>query len=210
MTEQKKITADSFEEAVTDILLVVTDIALGDLSGQVSVPDEDDTPLGALALGINQMIDALREAQQEKDAALMELEEKLQMIERQSLAIRELSTPVLQVWEDVLVLPVIGVVDSTRSAELMERLLEQVAKKSSRYVILDITGVEIVDTRTADHFIKVIKAAQLLGASCIITGIRPAVAQTLVEIGIDLSNISTLANLKDGLRECLRRMKMSR
>ena len=129
-----------------------------------------------------------------------------QTIERQRFAIQTLSTPILRVWDDVLALPVIGVVDTQRSAEIMEKLLAAIVEQQARYVILDITGVEVVDTKTADHFIKVINSARLLGAQCLLTGIQPAVAQTLVDIGIDLSSVTTLRNLQDGLRECLRRM----
>jgi anti-anti-sigma regulatory factor len=152
-----------------------------------------------------QAAEAMR-ASDAKEKALREVDQKLEIIERQRFAIQELSTPVLQLWTNVLAMPIIGVVDSRRSAEIMERLLSEITAKQSRFVILDITGVEIVDTKTADHFIKVIKAAELLGTRCILTGIRPAVAQTLVEIGVDLSSITTLRTLQDGLRECLRQM----
>jgi anti-anti-sigma regulatory factor len=152
-----------------------------------------------------QAAEALR-ASDAKEKALHELDQKLEIIEQQRFAIQELSTPVLQLWTNVLAMPIIGVVDSRRSAEIMERLLSEITARQSRFVILDITGVEIVDTKTADHFIKVIKAAELLGTRCILTGIRPAVAQTLVEIGVDLSSITTLRTLQDGLRECLRQM----
>ncbi len=104
----------------------------------------------------------------------------------------------------MLGLPVIGMVDSRRSVEMMETLLNEIVAHRSKYVILDITGVEIVDTRTADHFVKVMKSAELLGTRCVMTGIRPAVAQTLIELGVDLSSIRTLRNLQEGLRYCLR------
>lgn len=136
-----------------------------------------------------------------------ELEQKLAVIDRQRAAIRELSTPVLQLWDGVLALPIIGVVDSRRSAEIMERLLTELSSQQARYVILDITGVEVVDTKTADHFVKVMKAAELLGSHCMLTGIRPAVAQTLVELGVDLSSIVTLRTLQDGLRQCIKLME---
>jgi anti-anti-sigma regulatory factor len=155
-----------------------------------------------------QAAEAMR-ASDAKEKALNELDQKLEIIEQQRFAIQELSTPVLQLWTNVLAMPIIGVVDSRRSAEIMERLLSEITARQSRFVILDITGVEIVDTKTADHFIKVIKAAELLGTRCILTGIRPAVAQTLVEIGVDLSSITTLRTLQDGLRECLRQMGQS-
>ena len=120
--------------------------------------------------------------------------------------VRQLQTPILQLWDDVLALPVIGMVDSRRSQEMMETLLGEIVTHRCKYVIIDITGVEIVDTRTADHFVKVMKSAELLGTRCVMTGIRPAVAQTLVELGVDLSSIRTLRNLEEGLRDCLRDM----
>ena len=138
--------------------------------------------------------------------SIAELEDNMETIRRQQFAIQELSTPVLQLWDDVLALPVIGTVDTHRSADIMERLLTEVTQRKSKFVILDITGVEVVDTRTADHFIKVIKAAELLGTRCMLTGIRPAVAQTLVDLGVDLSTIATLRNLQEGLKYCLRQM----
>lgn len=135
-----------------------------------------------------------------------EIQDHLETIRRQQVAIRELSTPILQLWENVLALPVIGTVDTMRSAEIMELLLARITETQCLYVILDITGVEVVDTKTADHFIKVIKAAELLGTTCFLTGMRPAVAQTLVDIGVDLSEIRTLRNLKEGLNQCRRLM----
>jgi anti-anti-sigma regulatory factor len=120
--------------------------------------------------------------------------------------VRQLQTPILQLWDDVLALPVIGMVDSRRSQQMMETLLAEIVENRCKYVIIDITGVEIVDTRTADHFVKVMKSAELLGTRCVMTGIRPAVAQTLVELGVDLSSIKTLRNLQEGLRDCLQDM----
>ena len=129
------------------------------------------------------------------------------LTERQRLTIRELATPVLQIWDGVIVLPLIGVVDTHRANDIMERVLRSIGELSARYVILDLTGVDIVDTKTADHIIKVVRAAQLLGSTCILTGIQPAVAQTLVEVGVDLAGFKTLRNLQAGLRACLRELQ---
>lgn len=164
----------------------------------------------ALLADVERQATEARRQAEEKEHARAELDQKLEIIARQQFAIRELSTPILQIWDDVLALPIIGMVDTKRSAEIMERLLAEVTARQSRFVILDITGVEVVDTKTADYFIKVIKAAELLGTTCFLTGIRPAVAQTLVEIGVDLSRVVTLRNLQEGLRECLRRMGRKR
>ena len=139
-----------------------------------------------------------------------EVQHQMEIIQRQQFAIQELSTPILQLWDNVVALPVIGVVDTKRSADIMERLLSEIVARQSKFVILDITGVEVVDTKTADHFVKMIRASQLLGARCVLTGIRPAVAQTLVDIGMDLTAIATMANLQEGLKECLRQMDAMR
>ncbi len=133
-----------------------------------------------------------------------ELEQKIALVERQALAISELSTPVMEVWDDVLVLPIVGVVDTHRSVDIMNNLLQRIVDTQSKCVIIDITGVEVVDTRTADYLLKVVRASVLLGTRCVLTGLSPAVSQTLVEIGADLREVRTLRNLKEGLKDCLR------
>ncbi|MFO7561925.1 MAG: XylR N-terminal domain-containing protein [Enhygromyxa sp.] len=133
-----------------------------------------------------------------------ELQRKLELIERQALAISELSTPVMEIWDDVLVLPIVGIVDTRRSLEIMDNLLERIVQLRSKYVIIDVTGVEIVDTKTADYLTKVVRAASLLGTRCVLTGLSPAVAQTLIAVGANLDEILTLRDLKEGLKACLR------
>ena len=147
---------------------------------------------------------ALTEALAKHEAANRELEAKLETIERQQAAIRELSTPIIEVWAGVLCLPVVGVVDSQRSAEMTETLLEMIVAKQARTAIVDITGIDVMDTKTADHFIKMAKAVRLLGADCILSGINPGIAQTLTHIGVDLTGIRTLRNLRDALQWFLR------
>jgi len=148
---------------------------------------------------------ALNDALVKHEAANRELEGKLEMIEMQQAAIRELSTPIIEVWAGVLCLPVVGIVDSQRSAEMTETLLETIVNKQARTVIVDITGIDVMDTKTADHFIKMAKAVRLLGAECILSGINPGIAQTLTHIGVDLTGIRTLRNLRDALQFHLRR-----
>jgi len=184
---------------------VLAAVRQGDLGARVSdeMVDSDNELLGLLGKSLNETIADIEKQintirrQQESQAAMEHL-------------VRQLQTPILEIWDDVLALPVIGMVDSRRSAEMMETLLVEIVNNRCKYVILDITGVEIVDTRTADHFVKVMKSAELLGTQCIMTGIRPAVAQTLVELGVDLSSIRTLRNLQEGLRYCLRESEAQR
>jgi rsbT co-antagonist protein RsbR len=135
---------------------------------------------------------------------------KTVLIERLRYSIDELSNPILEVWDDVLAMPIIGVVDSRRTADMVQRLLAEVARTQASFVIVDLTGVEIVDTKTADHLIKLIRKVELVGARCVLTGIRPAVAETLVDIGVDFGRITTLRNLKHGLREALRHAQRER
>ncbi len=147
----------------------------------------------------------LEEETASQNNALLSAEaEKLETITRLRTAVEQLSTPILELWEDVLALPVIGIVDSRRSSEMMERLLHEIVAKQSRFVIIDLTGVDVIDTSTADHFMKLVKAVGLIGARCVLTGIRPAVAQTLVDLDISFGQLETLRNLRHGLRYCLR------
>ena len=108
--------------------------------------------------------------------------------------------PAVQVWDGILLVPLIGTLDSQRAQHLMERLLQRITETSSPVALLDITGVPTVDTQTAQHLIETIAAVRLLGAEVVLTGVRPAIAQTLVHLGIDLSAILTRSSLTAGLR----------
>ncbi|WP_437736456.1 STAS domain-containing protein [Sorangium sp. So ce1335] len=135
-----------------------------------------------------------------------ELRNKLELIEKQQRVIRDLSTPIIEVWDKVLTLPMVGVVDSLRISEVMDNLLSAVVSKDARFAILDLTGVDAVDTRTAGYLIEMIQAIRLLGAEGIITGIRSNVAQTMIALGLDLSGVTTVGNLRAGLKLCMQRM----
>jgi rsbT co-antagonist protein RsbR len=125
--------------------------------------------------------------------------EKSRLVEQLRLALEEVSTPVIEVWDNVLALPVIGRVDAQRSAKMTERLLAEVTARQCTYVIVDITGVESIDTQTADHFMKLARAVELLGAECIISGVQAQVAQSLVQIGVSFGRLKTCRNLKQAL-----------
>jgi anti-anti-sigma regulatory factor len=133
-----------------------------------------------------------------------ELTAKLALIERQQEVIQNLETPVIQVWDHVLTLPMVGIVDSRRAARVTDDLLSAVSRTQARFAILDLTGVDVVDTSTAAHMLNIINAVRLLGAEGIITGIRPIVAQTMISLGLDLSHVKTLATLRDGLAFAIR------
>ncbi|MDC0747921.1 STAS domain-containing protein [Polyangium mundeleinium] len=135
-----------------------------------------------------------------------ELLAKIELIHKQQQVIRELGVPIIQVWDQVLTLPLVGVVDSARADEVMANLLQTVLQTRARFAILDLTGVDIVDTATANHLLQMISAIRLMGAEGIITGIRPTVAQTMIGLGLDISSTVTLASLRDALKFCIRRM----
>jgi PAS domain S-box-containing protein len=130
-------------------------------------------------------------------------------VRRQAQEVFEMATvPVVRVWEGILLVPLIGMLDSQRAQQLMERLLQRVTETGSPLALLDITGVPTVDTQTAQHLIETISAVRLLGAEVILTGVRPVIAQTLVHLGIDLSNVITRASLAAGLRMALEMLKL--
>ena len=121
----------------------------------------------------------------------------------------ELSTPVVKLWDGVLALPMIGTLDSSRTQVVMESLLQRIVETGADVAILDITGVPTVDTLTAQHLIKTVTAARLMGAECIISGIRPQIAQTIVHLGVDLGDIVTKATLADAFKLALARTGMA-
>jgi len=123
-----------------------------------------------------------------------------EVILRQTDEIAEISTPVIRVWDGILALPIIGTLDSSRTQIVMENLLQEIVDTGSSIAILDISGVPAVDSLVAQHLIKTVSATRLMGAECIISGIRPEIAQTVVHLGIDLSNIITKATLASALR----------
>ncbi|RKN48320.1 STAS domain-containing protein [Micromonospora endolithica] len=126
------------------------------------------------------------------------------LIADQAEQLLELSTPVVKLWEGVVAVPLVGTLDSARAQVVMERLLQTLVDTSSPYAIIDITGVPAVDTQVAQHILKTVVAARLMGADCIISGIRPQIAQTIVALGIEFGDIATKASLADALRHVLR------
>ncbi|WP_013321368.1 STAS domain-containing protein [Gloeothece verrucosa] len=129
-----------------------------------------------------------------------------EIILRQQEELLELSTPVVELWEGILALPIIGTLDSARTQTVMESLLQQIVETGAEIAIIDITGVPTVDTLTAQHLLKTVTAARLMGAECIISGIRPQIAQTIVYLGVDLADVVTKASLADAFALALRRM----
>jgi rsbT co-antagonist protein RsbR len=131
------------------------------------------------------------------------------IINRQQEELLELSTPVVKLWDGVLALPMIGTLDSQRTQVVMESLLQRIVETGSEIAIIDITGVPTVDTLVAQHLLKTVTAIRLMGADCIISGVRPQIAQTIVHLGLDLQGIVTKANLADALALALKRLNLT-
>jgi rsbT co-antagonist protein RsbR len=155
-------------------------------------------------LAIYDMIDAM--GLYSMDAFIARRE---QLIKRQTQELLDISVPVVPLWEGVLSLPIIGTLDSGRAQAITEKLLLELARTASRHALLDISGVPTVDTQTAQYLAKTVAAARLMGAECVITGIRPAIAQTMVALGIDLAAIETRFSMAEGLRYCLSKQGVS-
>jgi rsbT co-antagonist protein RsbR len=128
-----------------------------------------------------------------------------EVISRQQQELLELSTPVVRLWENILALPLIGTLDSARTQIVMQNLLEAIVQTRSDFAIIDITGVPVVDTLVAQHLLKTVAAARLMGADCLISGIRPQIAQTIIHLGVDLTNVTTKATLADAFAIALKR-----
>src|SRR6186997_1129608 len=155
---------------------------------------------------LNQMLDAYEPAANRiaNTVAVSFVDERERVIRQQQDAIRELSTPVLRVRERLLILPIIGVLDSERARQLTEQLLSGIRANRAKVVVIDITGVPTIDSTVANHLVQTVDASRLMGASVIITGLSPDIAQTLVTIGVDLSKMDTIGDLQGGLEEAER------
>jgi rsbT co-antagonist protein RsbR len=127
-----------------------------------------------------------------------------ELISEQGEQLLELSTPVVKLWEGVVAVPLVGTLDSARAQVVMEKLLQTLVDTGSTYAIIDITGVPAVDTQVAQHILKTVVAARLMGAECVISGIRPQIAQTIVALGIEFGDIATKATLADALVHAMR------
>ena len=160
----------------------------------IPLRDPDNRLDGVLGLAV----DATDRVRSERRLA-----EKLQLIEQQSETIRVLGAPIIKVWDQVLCMPIIGTVDADRAGRMMEDLLTAIVREQARFAILDLTGAEVMDTSTVDHMIRILAAAKTIGIAGVLSGVRPAVAQTMVTLGINLEGLRMMRTLHDALAWCL-------
>jgi len=187
-------------DAYDEFVIQPSDASLEDRIERLLATDEATKADLAVAL------ERVRKEVEERAATERELREKLDVIARQDEAIRALSTPIIEVWDGTLALPVIGTVDRSRAARMTLALLDAIAAKQAEFAILDLTGVTTVDEETANHLLDIAKAASLLGSDCLVSGVAPAVARTLVELGaIEGATFKTFATLQSALRHALGR-----
>ncbi|HET6331771.1 MAG TPA: STAS domain-containing protein [Polyangiales bacterium] len=198
---------DDLRERVVDALITMSEFEIGDYSTQFKVDFRKRHVLNGVFASMNEMIAAFGAEQEQSSAFRAELERKLLIVEKQRAAIRELSTPIIELWEGVLCLPVVGIMDTARSTEMTNSLLQAIVEKKTRYTIIDITGIEVMDTRTVDHFMRMAKSIRLLGAECALTGISPHIAQTVVHMGLELDDVVTHRSLRDALAYYVSRIR---
>jgi rsbT co-antagonist protein RsbR len=183
-------------DEVLGIVLLLRDV----LGRSLFVKYEDDVQL------LHRVLDAYEPAANRiaNTVGVNFVQERERVIRQQQEAIRELSTPVLQVRERLLILPIIGVLDSQRARQLTEQLLRGIRSTRAKVVVIDITGVPTIDSTVANHLVQTVEASRLMGASVIITGLSSEIAQTLVTIGVDLSKVNAVGDLQGGIEEAER------
>lgn len=207
---ESNIIISKAKERIEHIEDVLSSVAAGNLDLRIDSEIEDD--FSGVEQAINLLIEDLThelkkslQMKQEMEDKLRKIQDQQKIILQQQEDLLELSSPVSKVWENILILPVIGTLDSQRTQIMMENLLQKIVSTGCTTAILDITGVPTVDTQVANHLLKTVTAARLLGAECIVSGISPAIAQTIVHLGINLSNILTKATLQDAMIYALRK-----
>jgi len=193
-------TAADLVATITAIVSTLRQAEDGDLTARVDLSLPETDPIGALASAVNFMIESLAERREQTLSYQHELEAQITTIEKQRAAIRELSTPIIEVWSGVLCVPIVGVLDSSRASEMTAALLTAIVDKKAEFSIIDITGIDAMDTRASDHFLRMARAVRLLGAECVLSGVNPAVARTITHMGVELDGIKSHRSLRDALQ----------
>jgi anti-anti-sigma regulatory factor/HAMP domain-containing protein len=184
---------ENIAKRLSELSQFAMEIAMGNLDISIPLPDEEDV--------FTEITTALELMRQDISRFVSEIKaEKEQVIAAQASTILELSTPTLQIWEGILALPLIGIVDTPRAQQIVDSLLEAISREQAEVAIIDITGVPVVDTKVAQHLLSTVESARMLGTEVILTGVSANNARTIVKLGVDLSGIVTKGSLKEGLR----------
>jgi rsbT co-antagonist protein RsbR len=199
-----ELESGSIGRALASLEAAVVDVGRGKLDAEVQVDLPDDHPIGALALALNEMIEALRVSRGERMRQEHELETRVRTIVEQRAAIAELSSPVIEVWQGVLTLPVVGTVDGERATAMTSGLLDQVLRSQAKLVIIDLTGMHGATVEVCDHLVRMARCVRLLGSECALSGMRPEVARTLAELGSDLGELRSFPTLRAALAHKVR------
>jgi len=193
----------SDEERLSNLIEVIGAMASLDFSQKATVDDSEDM-LNTIAIGLNMLAEELEASVVSKSELADTNEQLLKLAEEQKMAITQMSTPISRLWEGILLLPLVGIMTSGRIGDVLINVLENIAASQAKVFILDISGVAVVDTSAANHFIKISKATRLMGCTCIISGITSQVAQTMVELGINIDEIQTTGTMKDAIEQSFR------
>jgi rsbT co-antagonist protein RsbR len=185
---------DEYDEFVVRPATTSLDDELEEMLGSEQATKED----------LKHALTRLRDEVEERRKVEEDLRTQIDVVRRQEKAIRAMATPILRLWSGILTMPVVGLVDSQRAALMMEDLLEQITRTQARCTILDLTGVDLLDTNAASHLLSIVRAAKLLGSRCLVSGISPSMASTIVSLGLELDEIQTFASLESALRYAIR------
>jgi rsbT co-antagonist protein RsbR len=200
--ELSSLRAD-LESTIEEILVVLNAAESGDVTGHLKTRFEEDHPAGVLTRSVNQLMAALRTAREESADRLNELSARLDLIERQREAIQTLSVPVIEVWQGVLCVPIVGILDNQRAAHITESMMNAVVRSKSRYVVIDLTAVDVMDTTSTDHFLRMARSVRMLGARCALSGMHPNIAQAVVHMGLDLGGLRSFRTMREALKFCV-------
>lgn len=195
------------QACIADMLRALDDVGRGVLSGRLETHFDESHPVGALMSSINAMIADLAAARDTSARQTAELSARIETIERQREAIRNLSVPIIEIWSRVLCVPVVGTLDTMRANDVTTTLLSTVVQKKARYAIIDVTGIEVMDTQSVDYFLRMARSIGLLGAECALSGMHPNIALTIVQMGVELDGLRCYRNMRDALRQCVLREK---
>lgn len=192
--------SDEFRRILPQVEDALRKISAGNLAVRLELTLPEDHPVGALVSSLNGMADALEAAREESRSYSERLQEQIRTIDTQRAAIRELSTPVIEVLPRILCVPIVGVLDSRRAADLTTTLLDAIVARQARLAIIDITGIDVMDTSTCDYFLRMVRSVSMLGSRCVLSGISPGIASTIVQMDADLAGVQSFRSLRHALK----------